>query len=72
MSVKNRVERLERRGGAGGPCALCERRAAAVESSPVLRPGFVETPGASYTLHCPGCGSPFTVQVVFVELREAA
>ena len=72
MSVKSRVERLERRGGADGPCALCEHRAAAVVSSPVLRPGFVERPDASYAMNCPNCGRPFTVQVVFVERVEAA
>jgi endogenous inhibitor of DNA gyrase (YacG/DUF329 family) len=72
MSIESRVARLERASGADGPCPLCERRAASVESSPVLRPGLVETPGDTYTLNCPGCGTPFTLQVVYVERKEAA
>ena len=63
---------LERRTAPPGPCALCERRAAEVERSPVLRRGFAENPGDTYTLNCPGCGSPFTIQIVYVERREAA
>ena len=73
MSIKSKVERLERAAGvAGAPCELCERRAASVEASPVMRPGLVETPGDTYTLDCPGCGRPFTLQVVYVERKEAA
>jgi hypothetical protein len=72
MGVKSRVESLERATGNGQPCALCERRAAEVERSPVMREGFVENPGDTYELNCPGCGSPFTLQIVYVEQREAA
>lgn len=72
MSIESRVARLERADDTGGPCPLCERRAASVESSPVLRPDLVETPGDTYTLNCPRCGSPFTLQVVYVEQRGAA
>ena len=50
-STTRRGERLEQRIGANGPCALCERRAAEVERSPVMRHGFVENPGDTYTLN---------------------
>lgn len=73
MRLSNRVEKLEREAGcAGGVCVVCERRAASVEASPVMRFGFVENPGDTYELNCPGCGSPFTLQVVYVEQKEAA
>lgn len=73
MRLLNRVEKSEREAGcAGGVCVMCERRAESVEASPVMRPGLVETPGDTYTLNCPGCGRPFTLQVVYVERREAA
>lgn len=70
MSVKSRVENLEGATGAGAPCSLCERRAESVERSPVLRPGLVETPGDTYTMSCPRCGAPFTLQVVYVSTRS--
>lgn len=72
MSIESRVAKLERASDTGGPCPLCERRAERVESSPVMRPGLVETPGETYTLNCPRCGRPFTLQVVYVGRREAA
>lgn len=72
MNFRTRVERLERWGGRGGPCALCERRAAEVERSPIMREGFVENPGDIYPMNCSGCGSPFTIQIVYVEQMEAA
>lgn len=71
MTIGRRLERLERERG-GGPCPMCERRAASVEASPVMRPGFVESPGDTYELNCPGCGSPFTLQVVYVEGSKTA
>ena len=72
MNFRARVKRMERWGRGGGPCALCESRAAEVERSPVMREGFVENPGDTYELNCPGCGSPFTLQIVYVEQRRAA
>lgn len=72
MSIKSRVENLEGARGAGESCPLCERRAASVESSPVMRAGLTETPGDSYTANCPRCGAPFTLQVVYVSRKEAA
>jgi endogenous inhibitor of DNA gyrase (YacG/DUF329 family) len=72
VSVKKRVESLEGATGAGESCPLCERRAESVESSPVLREGFVETAGDSYTMNCPRCGSPFTINVVYVSRPAAA
>jgi endogenous inhibitor of DNA gyrase (YacG/DUF329 family) len=73
MSLSNRVEKIEAKTGrAGEPCPLCERRAESVERSPVMRWGFVEMPGDSYTLNCPRCGAPFTIQVVYVSRKEAA
>lgn len=71
MSVVRRVEKLEGATGACEPCPMCERRAASVERSPVMRPGFVEEPGETYTMNCPRCSAPFTLRVVYVS-REAA
>jgi len=64
MSLSNRVERLERVTVGGGPCPMCERRAERVEQSPVMQFGFTESPDSSFSLTCPGCGSPFTVDVI--------
>jgi hypothetical protein len=72
MSLSNRVEKLERTTVGGGPCAMCERRAESIQSSPVMRAGFTEEPGDSYSLNCPGCGSPFTVDVVYVSRKGEA
>lgn len=72
MSISRRVEKLERAGGSGEPCPMCERRAASVESSPVMRAGFAETPGDTYAANCPRCHAPFTIQVVYVEQRREA
>jgi endogenous inhibitor of DNA gyrase (YacG/DUF329 family) len=72
VSIESRVAKLERASDAGAPCPLCERRAATVKSSPVLRPGLVETPGETYTMNCPRCGRPFTLQVVYVAQKDAA
>lgn len=72
MNIKNRVDRLEGASGAGESCPMCERRAASVESSPVMLAGLAKTPDDTYTLNCPRCGAPFTIQVVYVSRKEAA
>ncbi len=73
MSLSNRVGKIEAQTGrTGAACALCERRAASVEASPVMRPGFVETPDDTYTMSCPSCGASFTIQIVYVTPRRAA
>lgn len=64
MNLSRRVDKLEAASGGGGPCSMCERRAERVEQSPVMQFGFTESPDSSFSLTCPGCGSPFTVDVI--------
>jgi transcriptional regulator NrdR family protein len=64
MGLINRLERLERQGGAVEDCPLCASRAAKADEPDN---GLCVFESLAIRAECPRCGRPFTTRIDLVE-----